>query len=446
MSEQGVLLLARDPVLGQVQRALAPTRWAPRIPTGEVPEWPAFTGCRTGILQLAGLGGHELARAETIVRGARGVNWIALTPPEVVADSEARRFVKSHFFDFQMLPLDSGQLLASLNEAEASAVAGGGFEGAYGMIGQSPVMQSLYRGITKVSASDAPVMIGGESGVGKELVARAIHNHSARSKKPFVAVNCAALPGNLIQSELFGHEKGAFTGAHSSKPGRFEAAQGGTLFLDEIGDLPADLQVNLLRVLQSQVVERVGSHRQIPLDLRVVCATHVDLEAAVVDGRMREDLYYRLNVLRVQVPALRERGEDIEALAQHYFDAIAREYGTRSIGFSGAALRVMASYHWPGNVRELVNRVRRAVVMSENRLLTPEDLGLEKRMVGTAVLTLAQARERAEEEAIRLALRRTHNNVSDAARQLGISRASLYRLLERHKLRGAAGGLADAEI
>jgi DNA-binding NtrC family response regulator len=285
--------------------------------------------------------------------------------------------------------------------------------------------------IDKTRNVDAPVLIDGESGTGKELVALAIHQVSPRANAPFVAVNCAALPANLIQSELFGHEKGAFTGAQQRKLGRLEAATGGTIFLDEIGDLPLDLQVNLLRVLQNRSIERLGSNQEIQLDVRVVAASNVDLEQAVAQGRFREDLYYRLNVLRLHTPPLRQREGDVELLARHYFKKLTEPSLGSARGFNQQALRVMSNYAWPGNVRELINRVRRAVIMSENPLLTPEDLGLEKRVADTGSMTLDRARAQAELQAIRCALRRNQNNMSAAARQLGISRATLYRVLER---------------
>jgi transcriptional regulator with PAS, ATPase and Fis domain len=297
-------------------------------------------------------------------------------------------------------------------------------------------MLAFCQALRKASKVEAPVLIGGESGSGKELAAHAIHNMSARSNKAFMAVNCGALPTHLIQSELFGHEKGAFTGAHQRKIGRMEAAHGGTLFLDEIADLPLNLQSNLLRVLQDKVIERLGSTQQIQLDIRVIAASHIDLQEAVAKGQFREDLYYRLNVIHLVVPPLRDRQGDVELLAQALLDQFSGETRGKVKGFSQQALRAMNQYSWPGNVREMINRIRQGVIMAEHPYLTPEDLGMERRASSIGRLTLDGARTKAEIDAIRSALRRCQHNVSEAAKELGVSRATLYRLLERHALSG----------
>jgi DNA-binding NtrC family response regulator len=239
------------------------------------------------------------------------------------------------------------------------------------------------------------------------------------------------LPTHLIQSELFGHEKGSFTGAGQRKIGRLESAAGGTIFLDEIGDLPLDLQVNLLRFLQEKTIERIGSTRSIPIDLRVIAATHVDLDKAMHQGTFREDLFYRLNVLHLKMPPLREREGDIELLAQSFFEQFTREQNSRVKGFSRQAMNAMKTYDWPGNVRELINRVQRAVVMSENQLISPADLGLEKRTDQRTNISLDDAREKAELETIQRCLKMNDNNVSKTARHLGVSRVTLYRLMNK---------------
>ncbi|GAA0629289.1 hypothetical protein GCM10009016_18980 [Halomonas beimenensis] len=296
-------------------------------------------------------------------------------------------------------------------------------------------MKSLYRTIHKVAVVDAPVFIQGESGTGKELTARAIHEESSRSGEAFNAVNCGALPANLIQSELFGHEKGAFTGASQRKIGIIESTQGGTLFLDEIGDLPLDMQVNLLRFLENHTIQRVGGLKEIEVDVRVLAATHVDLEHAVAEGRFREDLYHRLNVLQVKVPALRERGEDIETLAKYFFKCFANEKSMQVKGFTKESLAIMRLYEWPGNIRELINRVRRAMVMCEHPLIRPSDLGLERRHSPSRYAeSLEEARDMAERSVVLAGLSRNSFNVQHAARELGISRVTLYRLMEKHHI------------
>lgn len=308
------------------------------------------------------------------------------------------------------------------------------------MVGDTPVMRHLYRNIQKIASVDAPVLITGESGTGKELTARAIHKLSTRQHGPFNVVNCGALPSGIIQSELFGHEKGSFTGASQRKMGIIENSQDGTLFLDEIGDLPLDMQVNLLRFLESLTVSRVGGLKEIPVDVRVLAATHVDLEKAVEKGEFREDLYHRLNVLQVRTPALREHPEDITPLARFFFQKFSSDKPLKVRGFSHESQVVMQQYHWPGNIRELVNRVRRSMVMCEHRLITPSDLGLERRNGNVRDSdTLQQVRDMAEKEAIRAALARNKHKVLHAARELGISRVTLYRLIDKHGIDRRAG-------
>jgi DNA-binding NtrC family response regulator len=299
------------------------------------------------------------------------------------------------------------------------------------MIGASPAMLQLYRRIDRVVGVDSPVLITGESGTGKELVARAIHKYSARAKGPFVAVNCGAFPENLIQSALFGHERGAFTGAHQRRIGSIEAAAGGVIFLDEIGDLQLDLQANLLRFLQEKTIVRLGSTQRIQVDVRVIAATNIDLQRAVEMGRFREDLYYRLSVLNLQVPRLSAREGDLDLFTELMLKEFEGLKNPRVRGFSQDALRAMRAYSWPGNVRELINRVQHAMVMSENRLITPGDLELPPPASEANVASLSSARAAASRDVIQAVLRKTENNVSEAARKLGISRITLYRLMEK---------------
>jgi DNA-binding NtrC family response regulator len=302
--------------------------------------------------------------------------------------------------------------------------------------GCSSAVARLRRQIAKVAGTSAPVLIWGESGSGKELTAQAIHDHSARAGGPFVPINCGAIPASLIQSELFGHERGAFTGATRDKRGLIESARGGTLFLDEIGDLPMELQSNLLRFLQEKTIYRLGSSNSIEVDVRVIAASHMNLQLAVAKGRFREDLYYRLNVLALDVPPLRERKDDLALLANHFFTLFSSERAPRVKGFSSAALHALQQHDWPGNVRELINRVRRAMVMAEGRLIAARDLGLEAAPApgpggGEA---LDGARLRAERDAIDGSLQRAGRNISQAARDLGVSRMTLYRLLAKHDI------------
>jgi DNA-binding NtrC family response regulator len=295
-------------------------------------------------------------------------------------------------------------------------------------------MLALFRSIRKVAMTDAPVFISGESGTGKELTAVAIHERSVRREQPFVAINCGAIPAHLLQSELFGYERGAFTGANQRKIGRVEAANGGTLFLDEIGDLPLESQASLLRFLQERKVERLGGHGSTPVDVRIISATHVDMQTAMIEGRFRADLYHRLCVLQIDEPPLRARGKDIELLAKHMLDRFKKDASRRLRGFAPDAIAAIHNYGWPGNVRELINRVRRAIVMSEGRQISARDLELGE-YVEVAPVSLAQAREAAERQAIELALLRHRGRLGDAAQELGISRVTLYRLLSAHGMR-----------
>ncbi|WP_290636811.1 sigma-54 dependent transcriptional regulator [Aquisalimonas sp.] len=391
---------------------------------------------RVGVISL---GPSGLTRDwHDLLLSMRHIRWVASLPRECLAIGAVVDAICDHCYDYHVLPLDERRLAYCLGHAWGVAGLGAEppCEGRSGsMVGNGLAMQRLFRLIPRYARSRAPVLIQGESGTGKELAAQAIHDASAQADGPFVAVNCGALPASLIHSELFGHERGAFTGASSRRIGRLEAADGGTLFLDEIGDLPMDLQVNLLRFLQEGTFERLGASRQVHPRVRVIAATYVDLEESITRNLFREDLYYRLNVLRLELPPLRDRADDVITLAQHFLQEYSGEGRGRAKGFSRHAMEAMQAHNWPGNVRELMNRVRRAAVLSDHALITPRDLGLERRrQVHRKVDSLAVVRQEAERVAIRNALARYTHNYSLAAQALGVSRATLYRMIRRHGL------------
>jgi two-component system NtrC family response regulator len=309
--------------------------------------------------------------------------------------------------------------------------------GLLGMIGISRPMQKIFQFIRRVSTNNYPVLISGPSGTGKEVAANAIHKLSPRSSKPLVIVNCGAIPENLIESELFGHEKGAFTGATECKKGKFELAHQGTLFLDEIGELPLTMQVKLLRCLQEGTIDRVGGNETIQLDVRIIAATNVDLKEAVHNKTFREDLYFRLNVIPVELPPLNERIEDIMVLAQHFLTTEAKALKLGKAAFSLSAIAALSSHEWPGNVRELQNRIRRALTIFNGHTITSEDLGLEvdaPEQPSQQLLTLKEARSQAERRCVQQALLLTGNNISQAAKLLAISRPTLHDLITKHKI------------
>ena len=306
------------------------------------------------------------------------------------------------------------------------------------IISAAPEMLKVARTVERVAGADVSVMLLGASGTGKELLARAVHDKSPRAKREFVAINCAAIPENLLEAELFGYERGAFTGAVKTTPGKIELAQGGTLFLDEVGDIPLPLQVKLLRFLQERVIERIGGRTTIAVDTRIVCATHQDLDAMQADGRFREDLYYRLAEIVVKIPALAERPGDAVLLARHFVTQYARDLNPKVQGLGPTALAAIDHYGWPGNVRELENRLKRAVIMADGKLLGVEDLDLPGDALSgdeqSLAINLRAAREVADRRAIRQAMVRTENNISGAAKLLGISRPTLYDLLKQYHL------------
>jgi len=396
--------------------------------------------CDVGLLRLQPFHlDHPEAVKELISRS--GTEWIAVLNQEVLRLQNVGDFVCEWFFDFHTLPFDVSRVQVTLGRAFGMArLRGQGTvhidQPEHELLGDSKPIRELRKLLSKLAPTESPVLIRGESGTGKELVARTLHRQSQRHSKPFVAINCGAIPEHLIQSELFGHEKGAFTGAHQRKIGRIEAANGGTLFLDEIGDLPLELQANLLRFLQEKHIEHVGGSQQIPVDVRVLAATHVDLEAAIEKKRFREDLYYRLNVLQVVTAPLRERHGDLSMLANHFSHFYSHETGRRPRSFSDDALIAMGKHDWPGNVRELANRVRRGLVLAEGRQIEARDLGLISQHAQVVPMgTLEDYKTRAERQALCDVLNRHSDNLSIAAKVLGISRPTFYRLLHKHQIR-----------
>ena len=304
-------------------------------------------------------------------------------------------------------------------------------EGFEDMLGSSPQMQGVFANIRKVAKTNVPVLLLGESGTGKEMAALAIHHRSLRKDGPFIAINCNAIPENLLESELFGHEKGSFTGAHAQRKGIMESAAGGTVFLDEIGELPPAVQVKLLRFLQEHRFQRVGGRQEIQIDTRIVAATNVQLKQAVTDGKFREDLYFRLAVVVIKMPPLRERGDDVVLLAREFLHRYAAQNGKTNLTFAPEALRAVNCHSWPGNVRELQNCLKRAVIMAEGKRITEKDLELAPSGSIANVATLKEVREGVERELIQQTLKRHLGKISSAAAELGVSRPTLYELMEK---------------
>lgn len=361
------------------------------------------------------------------------------------ARESAMRAISAGAWDFYQKPVDIDELHLIVKRAfhvrdlelqnqKAQAPKADG-ELLFGsMITASPQMLKAARTIERVANTNASVMLLGASGTGKELLARGLHDASDRKGKPFVAINCGAIPENLLESELFGHEKGAFTGAIKTTEGKIELANGGTLFLDEVGDIPLPLQVKLLRFLQERVIERIGGRKSIPVDVRIVCATHRDLNQMISDKEFRDDLYYRLAEVPVHIPRLAERQGDAVLLAKHFLSRFAREMNPSIKGFAASALTAIDQWDWPGNVRELENRVKRAVIMAEGKFISVDDLQFDLIDDDDRVLNLKAAREAADRRAIGRAIARTEGNISNAAKLLGISRPTLYDLLKQYEI------------
>jgi transcriptional regulator with GAF, ATPase, and Fis domain len=298
------------------------------------------------------------------------------------------------------------------------------------IVGTSAPMQEVFKKVEKVAGTDISVLITGETGTGKELIAREIHNRSPRVRAPFVTINCGAIPENLLESELFGHVKGAFTGAVANKQGKFQAAHSGTLFLDEIGEMPLNLQVKLLRAIQERIIIRVGDTRAEPVDIRIVAATNRNLEQEIQTGRFREDLYYRLNVVNIHLPPLRDRQEDVVVIARYLLGRYAKEYDSKVKGFSPNATVGIRKHHWPGNIRELENRIKKALVLAESTMLGPDDLGLTPDVL-PPILTLADAKEKFQRDYINEVLALNNGNRTKTARDLGVDPRTVFRHLEK---------------
>ncbi|ROT95238.1 PEP-CTERM-box response regulator transcription factor [Altererythrobacter sp. FM1] len=362
------------------------------------------------------------------------------------ARESALQAIERGAYDFYQKPVDIDSLGLIVRrafnlhtiEAENRRLAARVSDGATvlgNLITAAPEMAKVARTIERVANTNVSVMLLGASGTGKELLARGLHDASERKDKAFVAINCAAIPETLLEAELFGHEKGAFTGAVRTTEGKIEQAQGGTLFLDEVGDIPLPLQVKLLRFLQERTIERIGGRKAIEVDTRIVCATHQDLETMIAAGTFREDLFYRLAEIVVKIPPLAERTGDAVLLAKHFLMQFGREMNPAIKGFAPDALAAIDAWHWPGNVRELENRVKRAVIMADDKLVAAEDLDLDQADEDMAeALNLKIARERADRVMIRHALARSEGNISTSAKLLGISRPTLYDLLKQYDL------------
>ena len=356
--------------------------------------------------------------------------------------------IKNGAFDFYVKPIDTQEISIILKRAvhlkrleeELYLSSRTGDISFAGIVGKSGPMLEVFSMIQAVAPNDFTVLVTGESGTGKELVARAIHSMSPRRERPFVVVNCGAIPENLLESELFGYKKGAFTGAVTDKKGRFELADRGTLFLDEVGELPLHLQVKLLRVLQEKVIQPIGSNRDIPLDIRIIAATNSDLKAKVGAGDFREDLYYRLNVINIKLPPLRARGDDIVLLAQYFVDRFSSQIGKKISGLTDAAIKRLVSYPWPGNVRQLENTILRAVILTQSQFIDADTIifeGISARPELSLSLpdSLKQAKEMVERMLVERALKKADNNISKAAKILEISRPQLYQLMARYGMK-----------
>jgi two-component system, NtrC family, response regulator len=359
------------------------------------------------------------------------------------ARESAIRAIGMGAYDFYQKPIDIDELglivrrafhVAELERENQRLIEMGNQTGLKGLLSNAPAMLKVCQMIERVSTADVSVMLLGASGTGKELLARGLHDKSRRAKQPFIAINCAAIPENLLEAELFGYEKGSFTGAIKTTEGKIELAQKGTLFLDEVGDIPLPLQVKLLRFIQERVIERIGGRKPIDVDVRIVCATHQNLEQMIAETKFRDDLFYRLAEIVINIPSLAERHGDATLLAHAFMQRFCKEHGRQLKGFTPDALDALNRWGWPGNVRELENRMKRAVIMAEGQRITAQDLDLAERVGEIELFNLKQVREAADKQAIRLALARSDGNISSAAKLLGVSRPTFYDLVKQYNI------------
>lgn len=382
-----------------------------------------------------------LATLEQILELAPDTKLIVLTGNQ--DHGNALKAIGLGAYDFHQKPFDPEMLslvverafyLHALQQENRRLLQTQTYSPIAGIVTRDPALVKVCRNVEKVASSDATVILLGESGTGKEILAKALHQSSARQGKRFMAINCAAIPETLLESELFGYEKGAYTGAAKQTLGKIELANEGTFFLDEVGDLPMALQAKLLRFLQERVIERVGGRKEIPVDVRIVCATHQNLKKLIEEGRFREDLYYRLSEIVITIPALRERAGDAALLAHHFKNKFSVQERRSSLNFSQEALAAIESHPWPGNVREMENCIKRAVIMADGPLISAEDLGLSSTTMAEPI-NLRQIRDKAECDALMKALARVDGNVVKAAELLGVSRPTIYDLMSRHGLK-----------
>jgi two-component system NtrC family response regulator len=383
-----------------------------------------------------------LATLEQILELAPDTKVVVLTGNQ--EHGHALKAIGMGAYDFHQKPCDPDMLglvverafyLHSLQQENRRLMEAQAYSSISGIITRDPALVKVCRNIEKVAPSDATVILLGESGTGKEILARTLHQSSARRGKRFMAINCAAIPEALLESELFGYEKGAYTGAVKQTPGKIELAHEGTFFLDEVGDLPLPLQAKLLRFLQERVIERVGGRKEIPVDVRIICATHQNLKKLIEEARFREDLYYRLSEIVITIPPLRERVGDAALLAHHFRNKFCVQEKRSSLNFSKEAMAAIENHTWPGNVREMENCIKRAVIMADGPLIGVDDLGLQAPAVEAEPINLRQVRDKAEYDALMKALARVDGNVVKAAELLGVSRPTIYDLMNRHRIK-----------